>query len=69
MLGEKIQKILEIIMRDRIILTILNFPAKKNRVNLHWAPIFEKNGIVSIGRKERNYRILGTILQLQFMNI
>lgn len=51
MIGEKIQKILEVLMRDRIILTVLNFPAKKYRVNLHWAPICEKNGIVSIGKK------------------
>ena len=41
-IGNRIQKFLEILLRDRIILTIINFPAKKNRINLQWAPICEK---------------------------
>lgn len=36
---KKIQKILEVIFRNHIILTILNAPAKRNRINLNWAPL------------------------------
>lgn len=34
-----LEKVYLRIVRDRIILSIANFPAKKNRVNLNWAPI------------------------------
>ncbi|WP_026528483.1 polysaccharide pyruvyl transferase family protein [Butyrivibrio sp. VCD2006] len=39
---KRIQKILEILLKDRIILNILNFKAIPKRVNLHWAPICER---------------------------
>ena len=41
-IGSKIQKVLEIFFRKRIILNIINFKAKNKRVNLNWAPICVK---------------------------
>ncbi len=38
-LIQKLEKAFLIINRNRIILSITNFPARKNRVNLDWAPI------------------------------
>lgn len=34
-----VQKILEIMFRNSIILSMLNVPAKRNRINLNWAPV------------------------------
>lgn len=38
-MGNKLQKILEIALRDRIILNVINMRARRNRINLHWAPV------------------------------
>lgn len=38
----KVQKLLEIIFRNHIILSMLNTKAKKNKINLHWAPLCRK---------------------------
>ncbi len=42
MIGKKVQKLLEIMWRDRIILSMINFPVRRKRINLHWASICEK---------------------------
>lgn len=41
-MASVVQKIAEIVFRNRIILTILNYPTQRNRVNLHWAPLCEQ---------------------------
>ncbi|MBQ8316307.1 MAG: polysaccharide pyruvyl transferase family protein [Lachnospiraceae bacterium] len=38
-LKEKIETFILILMRNKMILTIVNYPAKRKRVNLHWFPV------------------------------
>lgn len=38
----KLQKMLAYSMRDRIILSYLNYPVRRNRINMHWFAIGEK---------------------------
>lgn len=64
MIGNKIQKILEIVLRDKIILTILNYPAKKNRVNLQWAPICEQKWNCLNWKKDSQKQNLGDYLAI-----
>lgn len=64
MLGSKIQKLLEIVLRDHIILTILNYPAKRKRVNLQWAPICEKKWNGLNWKKDIQKQNLGDYLAL-----
>ena len=38
-IGSKIQKFLEVVLRNHIVLNIINFPVQHKCVNLNWAPI------------------------------
>lgn len=38
-LKDKLETLILVLFRNRIILTIVNYPAKRNRVNLHWYPV------------------------------
>lgn len=42
-MGNRLQKLAEIIFRNRIILNIIDFKARPNRINLNWAPIVKRN--------------------------
>lgn len=64
MIGNKIQKLLEIVLRDRIILTIINFPARKKRVNLQWAPLSELKWNCINWRKNTKKQNLGDYLAI-----
>lgn len=61
---KKVQKIAEVLFRDRIILTCLNMRAKKNRVNLHWAPLMEVKFGGLILKKKTKYQNLGDWLAI-----
>ncbi len=47
-ISGSLEKVYLILNRNRIILSIANFHAKKNRINLNWAPICkkDKNGVM-----------------------
>lgn len=64
MIGNKIQKLLEIVLRDRIILTIINYPAQKKRVNLQWAPLSELKWNCINWRKNTKKQNLGDYLAI-----
>ena len=42
-MGNRLQKAVEIMFRKQIILNVTDFKARKNRINLNWAPIVRKN--------------------------
>lgn len=63
-MKDKLQKLLEISMNDRIILNILNFKARPNRVNLHWAPICEKKYGTLVVKSDSPKQNLGDWLAL-----
>lgn len=44
-MGNKLQKLVEVLFRKRIILNITDFKARRNRVNLNWAPIVKRNSL------------------------
>jgi pyruvyltransferase len=44
-MGNRLQKLFEVLFRERIILNITDFKAKRNRINLNWAPIAKRNGL------------------------
>lgn len=64
MIGNKVQKMLEIVLRDRIILTVINYPAKKNQVNLQWAPLCEKKWNCLNWKKDSEKQNLGDYLAI-----
>ena len=63
-MGNKIQKLLEVVLRDYIVLTIINFPARKKRVNLHWAPLCEKKWNCLNWKKDTQKQNLGDYLAI-----
>ena len=44
-MGKRLQKIAEIVFRNSMILNVTDFRTRKNRINLHWAPIVCKNSL------------------------
>lgn len=63
-MSRKLQKLLEIVLRDRIILNVINFRARKNRINLHWAPVIENNSFGLCMAKKTDVQNLGDYLAI-----
>lgn len=60
----KVQKILEVVLRNHIILSFINMRAKRNRVNLNWAPLSENKFGGLIWKKDSEFQNLGDWLAL-----
>ena len=52
---KKLQKIMEIAFRQSIILNVIDYKARKNRINLNWAPVTKTNflGLVMLDKTDR----------------
>lgn len=61
-MGKRLQKAFEIVFRNRIILNITDFRARKNRINLNWAPIARKNGLGLVVLKKGSKQNFGDYL-------
>ncbi len=64
MITEKVQKFVEIFFKDKMILNIVNFRTRRNRVNLHWAPVCEKKFGTILWKKKTDYQNLGDMLAI-----
>ncbi|SFK75931.1 pyruvyltransferase [Lachnospiraceae bacterium KH1T2] len=62
MLMMKVQKAAEILLKDHMILNIVNFRIRRNRVNLHWAPVCEKKFGALVWKKDTDFQNLGDML-------
>ncbi len=62
MITEKVQKAVEIVFKDKMILNVVNFRTRRNRVNLHWAPVCEKKFGTVLWKKKTDYQNLGDML-------
>jgi len=62
MVRNKVQKAVENVFKDKMILNIINFRTRRNRVNLHWAPVCEKKFGTFVWKKNTDYQNLGDML-------
>ncbi len=61
-MGNRLQKAVEIMFRKQIILNVTDFKARKNRINLNWAPIVRKNKLGLVALSDSTKQNLGDYL-------